>query len=115
MDKPLRKSARRFEQFNLLVDEVGPQLPTPAHLAVLLVAFRHGKGNGYFRVSTDRIAESVNLKKRRVVYILRELQKLEVIQLVKEHKGRIPRVYRINFREVNGALHCTIKNTMPPV
>ncbi len=115
MDKPKRKSEKRFEQFNLLIDEVGPKLPTPAHLAVLLVAFRHGKGNGYFRISTGRIAESVTLKKRRVVDIIDDLERLQVIQFVQPHKGPLPAVYRINFREVNGELHCTIKNTTPQI
>lgn len=114
MDKPRRKAAKRFEQLNVLVDHVGPHLPTPTHLAVLLVAFRHGRGNGYFRVSTERIAQSVNLKKRRVVDIIDDLQRLEVIQLVQAHQGPLPAIYRINFREANGALHCTIKQLNTP-
>lgn len=109
MDKPKRKSTRRFEQFNVLVDQVGPLLPTPTHLAVLLVAFRHGKGNGYFRVSTERIAQSVGLKKRRVAKVIDDLQRLQVLQQVQEHQGRWAAVYRINFTEVNGALQCHIK------
>lgn len=115
MDKPKRKSAKRFEQLNVIVDEVAPQLPTPTHLAVLLCCFRHGKGVGYFRASTDRLARTVGLKKRRIQDILDELQQMKVIDLVQEHKGPLPRVYRIGFYEANGALHCTIKKPDHPI
>lgn len=115
MHQAKRKSAKRFEQMNVLVDQVAPKLPTPAHTAVMLCCFRHGNPGGYFRASTERLAKSVGLKKRRIQDILDELEGMGVIRIVKEHQGPIPRVYRFGFLLVNGALQCTVKPTSPPI
>jgi hypothetical protein len=113
MSKPpdKKKSARRFEQLNAIVDDIAPKLPSVSHVAVLLCCFRHGRGLGFFRVSTQRIAKATNLQRRRVQYILDDLERLGAVVLVSEHQGPIPRTYRIPFTSVNGALHCTIRNT----
>lgn len=105
---PKRKSQKRFEQLNEIVDVIAPTLPTASHVAVLLCCFRHGRGAGYFRASTARIAKSTALKRRRVQYILDELEAMNVIVLKAEHQGPIPRTYQIRL-SVNGAPHCTIK------
>ena len=96
-ETPKRKSHNRWEQFNRIVDDIACKLPTASHVAVLMVCFRHGRGAGFFRVSTGRIAESVKLKERRVKYILDELETAGIITLIKEHQGPIPRTYRIIF------------------
>ncbi len=106
------KSQRRFEQLNIIVDKIAPTLRTPTHVAVLLVCFRHGRGRGYFRASTSRVAASVGIKKRQAVNIFDALEKAGVIELVEEHKGPVPRTYKITFRDANGALHC-INNSTP--
>ncbi len=112
MTKPIEKgkSSKRFEQLNLIIDDIAPKLPTAAHVAVLVCCFRHGRGLGFFRVSTQRIAKSTKLQRRRVQYIMDDLERQGVVVLVAEHKGPIPRTYRIPFAMVNGALQCTIKN-----
>lgn len=114
MDKTKRKSQKRWEQFNRIVDVVAPSLPTSTHVAVLLCCFRHGRQGGYFRASTKRIAESAGLKKRQTQYILDELEQLGVITFISEHKGPIPRVYQVTFKPANGAAQCTIKRNSPP-
>lgn len=113
MSKPQdkRKANSRFRQLNVIVDEIAPQLPTPGHVAVLLCCFRHGRGMGFFKVSTERLAKSTTLKRRRVQYILDDLERMGAVVLVSEHKGPIPRTYQIPFKSIDGALHCTIKNS----
>lgn len=105
------KSDQRWQQFNWIVDHVAPSLPTATHLAVLVCCFRHGRGLGEFSVSTPRIAEACNLKKRRTRYILDELEQLGVIELLEEHRGPLPRTYKITFKQAIGALQCTPKET----
>jgi hypothetical protein len=115
MHKANRRSYQRFQQFNCLVDSVAGQLPTPTHIAVMLCCFRHGREGGYFRVSTSRLAKSVGLRRRRVQAVLDDLQAAGVIELVSEHNGPVPRVYRFRFTEANGALQCAIRVPSPPI
>lgn len=90
-----RKSQKRFEQLNRIVDEVGPTLRTPAHLAVLFVCFRHAGPQGRFAVSNARIARSCSLSARQVVRIMDDLESVGVVKLLSEHQGPIPKRYRI--------------------
>lgn len=114
MAEAKRKSARRFEQLNEIIDEIAPKLPGPSHVAVLLCCFRHGRGAGYFRVSTARLARSTTLQHRRVRYVMDELERMGVIEMITEHKGPIPRTYRIKLKGANGALQCHIKTKPAP-
>ncbi|KAA5543580.1 hypothetical protein FYK55_10215 [Roseiconus nitratireducens] len=103
-----RKSQRRFEQLNRIVDVIAPTLPTSTHVAVLLVCFRHARQGGAFQVSTRRIADAVNIKRRRAQYVLDELIELGVVAITEEHKGPIPRKHRITGEVAN-------ENTRPPI
>lgn len=114
MPDPKRKSTKRFEQLNRIVDIIAPTLPTPSHVAVLLCCFRHGRENGYFRVSTPRLAKTVGLKNRRVQDIIDSLVKLNVLEFVSEHIGPIPRTYKINYKVADGAARCTINSQPVP-
>ncbi len=108
-----RKSQRRFEQFNRIVDVIGPTLPSSSHLSVLCVAWRHAMASGEFQVSTKRIAQSCRLSTRWVKAILDELELGEVISMTKEHQGPIPRRYKITGKAfpstANGEVEFTIK------
>lgn len=97
MDKPKRKSDKRFEQLNELTDKVCPTLPNCQYVTVVLVCYRHGRANGFFRVSLARLSSSTRIKHRQLQYILKELQLMGVITLVQAHQGPIPAVYRFTF------------------
>ncbi|MEO1616828.1 MAG: hypothetical protein AAFV88_13310 [Planctomycetota bacterium] len=107
MQAPKRKSQKRWEQLNRIIDDVAPSLPSASHVAVLMICFRHGRQGGFFRVSTSRIAKSSKLSDRHVKRILDDLEKSGVISLEAEHKGPTPRTYRITGRAANGDAHVT--------
>jgi DNA-binding MarR family transcriptional regulator len=91
---PKRKSSRRFEQLNLIVDEIALTLGSPAHVAVLLCCFRHAGTGGRFAVSTARIAASCRLSKRQAVRIVDQLERAGVIEMISDHQGPIAKRYR---------------------
>lgn len=96
--KPTKKrSDQRWEQHNYLVDEINPKLKNATYIAVLWACFRNGRGLGYFRASSNRIAKCARTSKRSVQRILDDLERWKVIELIDEHKGPIPRTYRIRF------------------
>lgn len=109
MNGPKRKSTKRFEQLNRLVDDINPTLPTATHAAVLMTCFRHGGPGGGFRVSTARIARSTCISERQAKRVIDQLESCGVIELLQEHQGPIPRQYRITGRVANGDTHDTIK------
>lgn len=104
---PKRRSQKRFEQLNLIVDKIAPALPTSTHVAVLMICFRHGGSHGEFRVSTARIACSACVSERQAKRVINELERAEVIELLEEHQGPIPRQYRITGKVPNGDTHDT--------
>ncbi|MCO8121457.1 helix-turn-helix domain-containing protein [Stieleria sp. TO1_6] len=104
-----RKSQKRFEQLNRIIDDIAPTLPSASHLAVLLICFRHGRQAGFFRASTKRIAKSARLSERHVKRIINDLETAGVVRLEAEHNGPIPRSYRITGQTANGDTHVTIK------
>ncbi|WP_420876874.1 helix-turn-helix domain-containing protein [Rosistilla oblonga] len=104
---PKRKSNRRFEQLNRLVDEVCPQLPGTSHVAILMVCWRHAREAGHFQASTKRIARSAGLKERQAKRIIDDLEAAGVIEMTKEHNGPVPRCYRITGKVPNGVAHDT--------
>lgn len=109
MPAPKRKSQKRFEQLNQIIDDIAPTLPSPTHLAVLMICFRHGRQGGYFTVSTNRIAKSARLARRQTRRIIDDLETVGVIEMVSEHQGPIPRKYRITGRRANGVAQVPIK------
>lgn len=107
--KPKRKSQRRFEQVNLLCDEVLQHLPTPTHALVLLIGWRHANENRVFRKSTTELAKFAGLKRRRMQAVLDQLIEAGALRIVKESQGTIPTSYQITGkpRGPRGALGCT--------
>lgn len=108
------KSAKRFELLNRLWDEITETLPTSTHVAVLGCCYRHARVGGYFRVSTGRLARSTKVGQRQARRVLDDLERQGVIELVREHDGPIPRVYRITGKAANGDTHDPIKNLSTP-
>lgn len=92
-----RNSDERWKQNNYLVDKISPQLKSSGYIAVLWACFRHGRGLGFFRVSTKRIAQSSLMGERYVRRILDDFEACGLIEVVKERQGTIPRTYRIRF------------------
>jgi two-component sensor histidine kinase len=99
-----KRSDRRWEQHNYLVDEINPRLKNATYIAVLWVCFRNGRGLGYFRASSNRIAKCARTSKRNVQRILDDFESWRIIELIEEHKGPIPRTYRIRFEYVKDRL-----------
>lgn len=114
MQPEKRKSHKRFEQLNELIDGITGTLPTPTHGMALMVCFRHGRPGGRFRVAIDRIADSAGISRRQAQRVLDDLERMGVVELLKEHQGPIPRLYRITGRRANGDTHDTIKKQAPP-
>ena len=102
--KEKRQSELRWEQNNYLIDAICPQFKCATYGLVLMTCFRHGRGTGFFRASTKRIAKSTVTSARHVRRILDEFQQFKVIELIEEHKGPIPRTYRICFEHLEGQL-----------
>jgi|GEM_PF-2171833 len=111
---PKRKSLKRFEQLNHIVDVVSPTLPSASHVAVLLICYRHAREGGSFTVSTKRIANACRLSERHTKRIVDDLEATGVIVMESEHAGPIPRKYRITGQPANGDTRVTIKNSPPP-
>lgn len=110
MKQKQKLSDQRWEQNNYLIDAICPQFKSATYGLVLMTCFRHGRGAGFFRASTKRIAKSAVTSERHVRRILDEFERFQVIELIDEHKGPIPRTYRIRFERINGQLmvNCNI-------
>lgn len=104
MKRNKRQSDERWEQHNYLVDKINPKLKSSSYIAVLWVCFRNGRGLGYFRASTNRIARCALTSKRNVQRALDAFEEYKLIELVEEHQGPIPRTYRIRFEYVEKQL-----------
>lgn len=111
---PKRKSQKRFEQLNHIVDNVAPTLKSASHVAVLLVCYRHAWTGGTFQISNRRIADSAGTTHRHARRVMDDLEAAGVIELVAEHQGPIPRRYRITGRSANGVSHVPIKAEHTP-
>jgi len=109
-----QKSDKRWKQFNHLIDTIATTLPSASHVAVVSTCFRHANEDGFFGVSTNRIARSTRLSKRHVQRILDELESSVVLRLVKEHQGPLPRRYKFTGRTANGDTHVAIRKKYPP-
>lgn len=93
--KPKRKSAQRFEQVNVLCDQVIRNLPTPTHALVLLIGWRHANEKRVFRKSAKELASFAGVSKRHMQNILDELIEIGALRVVRERQGTIPTCYLI--------------------
>jgi len=94
------KSRQRFEQLNLMVDNLVRQLPTATHGLVLIVCWRHADQCQVFELSHSRIAETLGVTRRHVVDIMADLQRLGSIKLVRKGGGVKASRYKITGRVV---------------
>ncbi len=115
MSTPKRKSQLRFEQLNLIVDEVAPSLRSPSQVAVLVVCYRHASPSGKFGICTARIAKSSKLSHRQARRVLDELEALGVIKSLSDHVGPIAKQYRITGKRANGDMGDPIKHSRTKV
>ncbi|MEL6108123.1 MAG: hypothetical protein AAFU85_19020, partial [Planctomycetota bacterium] len=97
MEAPKRKSHKRFEQLNHLVDVVLPTLD-PTEQRAMFVFYRHANGKGRFRVSAKRLAETLNVTKRGAQKVFDRMETKQVIAMTEERQGTIPRQYVITGR-----------------
>lgn len=90
-----RKSVQRFEQVNLLCDQVLRNLPTTTHGLVLLVGWRHADQNRVFRKSATELARIVGVTRRHMQTVIDDLIEIGALRIVKERQGTIPTSYSI--------------------
>lgn len=102
-----RKSQQRFEQVNLLCDQVVRNLPTPTHGLVLLVGWRHANANRVFRKSSSELARFIGVTKRHMQKILDDLIEIGAIRVVVDCKGTIPTSYEITGNPRQLGVNCT--------
>jgi hypothetical protein len=95
---PKKKAGVRFEQLNLLVDQVLHRLPSLSHRVVLLVGWRHAKPSGEFRASSQQIADAAGISKRQAIRTIDDLVTLGALEVTAQERGSIPRSYRITGR-----------------
>ena len=90
-----RKSVQRFEQVNLLCDEVLQCLPSLSCRVVLLLGWRHATPQRLFRKSSNELARAAGISKRQVQRALDELVEIGALRIVHQERGSIPRTYQI--------------------
>jgi hypothetical protein len=114
LNTPKRKSAKRFEQVNLLCDQVVRNLDTPLHALVLLIGWRHANERCVFRKSANELAKFAGVSKRHMQNVLDDLIKAGAIKVVKERQGTIPTSYLITGkpRPLRGEPHFTPKENL---
>ena len=98
-----RQHDQRSRQFNLMIDVLLSQLPTPTHGLVLVVCWRHADQNQVFELSHSRIAEALGVTRRHIVDIMVDLQQLESIRLMRKGGGVKASRYKITGRVVPAA------------
>ncbi len=95
MDSRKGKSRKRFQQINLLCDEVIMHLPTTTHGLLLLVGWRHADERRCFRKSTPELAESLNLTKRHCQRVIDQLIEIGALKVIVPASGTRPATYLI--------------------
>jgi hypothetical protein len=86
---PKRKNDMRWEQGRMLLSKVAPTLPTPSHVAVLMVCWFHGSGRACrFSVANCQIAAATKLSLSSVKRIMADLINGGVIETKKDSIGR---------------------------
>ncbi len=96
------KSARRFEDLNIIVDKMLRKLPSRHGLA-LLVFFRHADVKRRFRVSSKDLAKTLGVHPRTARKLFDDLEEWKVIGLLEPQRGTIPRVFQITGKIARGA------------
>ena len=102
-----RKSVQRFEQVNLLCDQVIRNLPTPTHGLVLLIGWRHADEKRVFRKSSTELAKFVGVTRRHMQKILDDLIAIGALRIVKERQGTIPTSYQITGKPRALVVNCS--------
>lgn len=105
-----RKSQQRFEQVNVLCDEVLRCLPSISSRLVLLLGWRHANPQRLFRKSSAELSRAAGISKRQVQRALDELVAIGALKLIKPECGSIPRTYQIT-----GSPRLKRGDTMSPV
>jgi len=90
-----RRSQRRFEHVNHLVDTVIRCLPSVSQRLILVVCWRHANPKGEFRVSLKQLARATGICQRQVRRAVNGLVDIGALQVVKPCQGTIPTTYRI--------------------
>jgi hypothetical protein len=104
-----KKSQKRFEQVNHLVDNVLPTAPNGIARLILLVGWRHADEHFRFRKSSKELALTCGVTKRHVQRVLDEMLSEGVIKIVSKPLGSIPTTYRITGEKfkARGDTHVT--------
>jgi DNA-binding MarR family transcriptional regulator len=90
-----RKSHKRWEKMNHLVDNVLSSIQSPAAVSILWVAFRHANLRDEFRISFRQIAKLTGYDPRHVRRALDQMVQAGVIEIIQERRGTIPVIYKI--------------------
>jgi CRP-like cAMP-binding protein len=100
--KPTSKatSSKRFEQINMIVDEIVKQLPTPTHGLALIVCWRHANASRQFNLSHNQLAEALRISRRSAIRTMNTLLKVGVIRRVKKGAGATSSRYEITGKVV---------------
>lgn len=110
--KPKEKASMRFQQVNLLCDEVLRNLPNATSGLVLLVCWRHADEGGVFCLAVSRIAASTGKSERQIQRTMSELQKVGAIKQVKPAIGTRAPTYVLTGNP-RGDMHDTPKSAKP--
>lgn len=108
-----RKSVQRFEQVNLLCDQVLRNLPTPTHGLVLLIGWRHANEKRIFRKSAPELARFIGVSKRHMQKIIDDLIEVGALKIASEPLGSIPTSYQITGKPRSLGVNHTSPLTPP--
>jgi hypothetical protein len=100
--KPTSKatSSKRFEQINMIVDEIVKQLPTPTHGLALIVCWRHANASRQFSISHSRLAKVLGVSRRSAIRTMNTLLEVGVIRRVEMGSGATSSRYEITGKLV---------------
>jgi hypothetical protein len=90
-----RKSQRRFEHVNHIVDSVIGNLPSVSQRLLLVVCWRFANPKGEFQVSMLRLAKTTGICHRQVRRAFDAMIDIGALQVVTPQHGRRAAVYRI--------------------
>jgi len=94
------KSSKRFEQINMILDEVVNQLPTPTHGLALVVCWRHANVKRQFSLSHNQLAGALRISRRSAIRTMNTLLEVGVIRRVKMGAGLTSSRYEITGKLV---------------
>lgn len=99
MEPSDRKKARiRFKQINTIVDLLFPLCPSPAHAALLVIAWRDADVQGRFSMSQSQIGKLIGKTPRHTSRLIADLVRLGAIRVLRREQGRRPPIYKLTFR-----------------